>query len=96
MCQALSTSSSLSTHLPFLPPLANSSTQWGKHENLLQLMGWTASSDLTGMILEWCPNGTLSDILSNQQQLSWADPLLKLATDAARGLGFLHSKGLGE
>lgn len=49
--------------------------------------------DLTCLVLEWVPKGTLGDLLGNQGlDLSWSEPLLRLATDVARGLCYLHGR----
>ena len=43
------------------------------------------------MLLEWVPKGTLQDLLDSRVlELSWGDPLLRLATDMARAMAYLH------
>ncbi len=40
------------------------------------------------------PRGSLQDLLdskSSSAELHWGDPLLRLATDTARGMAYLHS-----
>ena len=53
--------------------------------------GW--GEDLTCLLLEWVPRGSLADLLDDRtRELEWREPLLKLAADAARGMLYLHSR----
>jgi len=45
------------------------------------------------LVLEWVPKGSLQNLLdSDAIDLSWDDPLLRLATDVARGMCYLHNR----
>ena len=41
--------------------------------------------------MEFVENGTLSSLLYGSVPISWADPLLRVATDVAEGLVYLHN-----
>lgn len=45
-------------------------------------------------MLEWCARGSLGDYLDDPEHmhLAWQDPLLKLATDTAKGMAYLHGR----
>jgi serine/threonine protein kinase len=43
--------------------------------------------------LQWVPRGSLGDMLEDKsQELTWGDPLLRLAMDLARGMAYLHGR----
>ena len=45
------------------------------------------------MVMEWAPGGTLANLLSSTDgPLYWADPILRLASDVARGMVYLHTR----
>jgi len=47
------------------------------------------------LVLEWVSKGSLADFLQDTgQPLRWDDPLLRLATDVARGMAYLHGREL--
>ena len=51
------------------------------------------SRELVALLLEWVPKGSLEDLLSQTAvNLEWNDPLLRLASDIARGMAYLHSR----
>ena len=62
-----------------------------RHPNIVEFKGACWGGDLTALILGWCSGGSLEDVLK-QRDLEWADPLLRLATDIARGMRFLHGR----
>ncbi|XP_051152540.1 serine/threonine-protein kinase PCRK1-like [Andrographis paniculata] len=68
------------------------------HPNLVKLIGYCAEDDERGiqrlLIYEYMPNGSVEDHLSAKaaSSLPW-DSRLKIASDAARGLEYLH-KGM--
>jgi hypothetical protein len=64
-----------------------------KHANVVGFVGACWSRQLVALVLEWVPNGSLGDLLSNRKRnLAWNDPLLRLATDVARGMAYLHGR----
>jgi len=64
-----------------------------KHTNIVQLKGYTWGPTMVAIIMELVDNGTLgSALLNNDVPLTWADPKLRMATDAARGMSYLHTK----
>ena len=62
-----------------------------RHPNIVEFKGACWGGDLTALILGWCSGGSLEGVLK-QRDLEWADPLLRLAADIARGMRFLHSR----
>lgn len=46
---------------------------------------------LTAMVLEWVSRGSLQDIIGDPN-MSWETPLLRLMTDVARGMSYLHNR----
>ena len=57
----------------------------------MEFKGACWGGDLTALILGWCSGGSLADVLKTRD-LEWNDPLLRLATDIARGMRFLHGR----
>eukprot|EP01114_Cavostelium_apophysatum_P007081 TRINITY_DN1877_c0_g1_i2.p1 TRINITY_DN1877_c0_g1~~TRINITY_DN1877_c0_g1_i2.p1 ORF type:complete len:612 (+),score=109.87 TRINITY_DN1877_c0_g1_i2:74-1909(+) len=66
----------------------------GHHENIVEYFGIVVEPPDIRLVIEICENGSLFNILHvKKMQLSW-NLKLKLAVDCARGLYFLHSKGI--
>ena len=64
-----------------------------RHPNLCGFVGGVWSRKLVGLVIEWVAKGPLSDMLtSNESSLSWEESLLRLATDIARGMKYLHGR----
>jgi serine/threonine protein kinase len=65
----------------------------GKH--IVQIYGLTTSErGETGIVMEYCANGTLRDYLtSNFQQFTWENKF-DMAREIAKGLQFIHRQGL--
>lgn len=64
-----------------------------KHANIVGFVGACWSRELVALLLEWVPRGSLGDLLGqNNLNLAWNDPLLRLASDIARGMAYLHSR----
>ncbi len=56
-----------------------------------RISGACYCKELTCLILEWVPKGSLGDMLNDKSlTLRWDEPLLKLATDIAQGTRYLH------
>jgi serine/threonine protein kinase len=56
-------------------------------------MRLSAKQELIALVLEWVPKGSLNDLLKDPAiDLSWGEPLLRLATDLARGMSYLHGR----
>ena len=58
----------------------------------MEFKGACWGGDLTALILGWCSAGSLADVLRKTRDLEWNDPLLRLATDVARGMRYLHGR----
>mmetsp|Transcript_74390 Transcript_74390/g.149753 ORF Transcript_74390/g.149753 Transcript_74390/m.149753 type:complete len:354 (-) Transcript_74390:246-1307(-) len=64
-----------------------------RHLNIVLFVGACWGQDLMCLVLEWVPRGSLADFLEDKlQDLSWDDPLLKLAMDLSRGMKYLHGR----
>jgi serine/threonine protein kinase len=72
-----------------------------RHPNVVSFVGACWGQALMCLVLEWVSKGSLADFLSNDlshqtatmmQGLHWDDPLLRFATDIARGMAYLHGK----
>ena len=68
-----------------------------RHPNIVQLIGASFNTFCNiCMVVEWVERGDLHEVLkmSEGHGLTWNDPLLKLAIDAARGVAYLHGNGV--
>ena len=65
-----------------------------RHPNVVNFVGACWGQELTCLVLEWVPKGSLNDLLSDtvQEKLRWDEPLLRLASDVARGMAYLHQR----
>ena len=64
-----------------------------RHPNIVAFVGACWTKELMCLVLEWVPKGSLGDMLADcSSSLSWADPLLRLAMDVARGMVYLHQR----
>lgn len=48
--------------------------------------------ELICLVLEWVPKGSMQQLLDEGADLRWEDPLLRLCTDIARGMLYLHGR----
>ena len=62
-----------------------------RHPKIVNFAGACWEQELTCMLLEWCPNGALGDLLE-KEGLLWEKPLLDLAIDVAQGMSYLHGR----
>jgi len=63
-----------------------------KHENIVLLIGACWEPDLMALVMEYCINGTASDVLVSDagKEFSWSDPLLNWVIDVGRAMKYLH------
>jgi serine/threonine protein kinase len=62
-----------------------------RHPNIVNFVGACWGKELMCLVLEWVAKGSLRDLLQ-ARDLKWDDPLLKLASDMARGMNYLHNR----
>jgi serine/threonine protein kinase len=62
-----------------------------RHPNIVNFVGACWGRELMCLVLEWVAKGSLRDLLETKD-LRWDDPLLRLATDVARGMNYLHNR----
>ena len=64
------------------------------HPNLCKFIGASIEVPTLAIITEYCPKGSLNDVLQNDDiPLQWAFRY-SFATDIAKGMAFLHSRKL--
>lgn len=63
-----------------------------RHPNIVGFVGACWDCDLTCLLLEWVPKGSLEVFLNANEGLTWDAVLLKLVQDVARGMIYLHNR----
>jgi serine/threonine protein kinase len=70
-----------------------------RHPCIVNFVGACWSRELTCLVLEWVPKGSLGDFLADSMAaagvggaLRWDEQLLTLAQDVARGMAYLHGR----
>ncbi|XP_077501085.1 atrial natriuretic peptide receptor 1-like [Amblyomma americanum] len=60
------------------------------HENLVRLVGLTTEDPNVGLVMEYCPRGSLRDLLENESlKLDWTFRY-SIINDIVEGMSFLH------
>lgn len=63
-----------------------------RHPNIVLFIGATFNNLANvGLIFEYLEQGNLYSLLHSSMLLTWNDPLLKIATDVAQGMSYLHN-----
>ncbi|KAG7384720.1 hypothetical protein PHYBOEH_009333 [Phytophthora boehmeriae] len=63
-----------------------------RHPNIVLFIGATFDNlSNVGLVMEYLERGDVSSLLHSAIALSWSDPLLKIATDVAQGVSYLHN-----
>jgi len=65
-----------------------------RHPNIITLMGALWGEKMVGIVLEFATGGALDDALKRKKTSSdwtWRDPMLRIITDVAQGMNYLHS-----
>lgn len=63
-----------------------------RHPNVVQFIGATYDNlSNIGLVLEYLERGDVATLLRSSMTLTWNDPLLKIATDVAQGVSYLHN-----
>ena len=67
-----------------------------RHPNVVMLIGATTDTFCNvGFVLERVERGDLTSLLADADafpELTWADPLLRMAADVARGMAYIHGQ----
>lgn len=63
-----------------------------RHPNIVLFIGATFDNlSNVGLVMEYLERGDVSSLLHSSITLTWSDPLLKIATDVAQGVSYLHN-----
>jgi len=62
-----------------------------RHPNIVAFVGACWSQNMVALVLELLPKGSMTKLLT-EKGLVWDNPLLRLVTDCARGMTYLHSR----
>ncbi|RMX62514.1 hypothetical protein DD238_007995 [Peronospora effusa] len=63
-----------------------------RHPNIVLFIGATFDNlSNVGLVMEYLERGDVLSLLRSPIALTWSDPLLKVATDVAQGVSYLHN-----
>eukprot|EP00644_Phytophthora_capsici_P000521 jgi/Phyca11/99750/e_gw1.4.670.1 len=63
-----------------------------RHPNIVLFIGATFDNlSNVGLVMEYLERGDVLTLLRSPIALAWSDPLLKIATDVAQGVSYLHN-----
>ncbi|OWZ22354.1 TKL/DRK protein kinase [Phytophthora megakarya] len=63
-----------------------------RHPNIVLFIGATFDNlSNVGLVMEYLERGDVLSLLRSSITLTWSDPLLKIATDVAQGVSYLHN-----
>ncbi|KAI9915070.1 hypothetical protein PsorP6_007011 [Peronosclerospora sorghi] len=63
-----------------------------RHPNIVLFIGATFDNlSNVGLVMEYLERGDVLSLLRSSIALAWSDPLLKIATDVAQGVSYLHN-----
>uniref|UniRef100_A0AAV1TTE9 Protein kinase domain-containing protein n=1 Tax=Peronospora matthiolae TaxID=2874970 RepID=A0AAV1TTE9_9STRA len=63
-----------------------------RHPNIVLFIGATFDNlSNVGLVMEYLKRGDVLSLLRSSIALAWSDPLLKIATDVAQGVSYLHN-----
>ncbi|TDH71658.1 hypothetical protein CCR75_001064 [Bremia lactucae] len=63
-----------------------------RHPNIVLFIGATFDNlSNVGLVMEYLERGDVLSLLRSSIALTWSDPLLKIATDVAQGVSYLHN-----
>ncbi|CAI5723020.1 unnamed protein product [Hyaloperonospora brassicae] len=63
-----------------------------RHPNIVLFIGATFDNlSNVGLVMEYLKRGDVLSLLRSPIALAWSDPLLKIATDVAQGVSYLHN-----
>nr|XP_027074513.1 G-type lectin S-receptor-like serine/threonine-protein kinase LECRK3 [Coffea arabica] len=62
------------------------------HRNLIQLLGYCLDGNKRLLVYKYMSNGSLADILFKPENHPWWDERIRIASDVARGILYLHEE----
>jgi len=68
-----------------------------RHPNIIALLGALWNEKIVGIVLEFAEKGSLAGVMRNptiSKPLTWFDPLLRIVTEVAMGMNYLHTTSI--